>query len=63
MKKTKKKVWRVVCEVDMCAEKNVVVYVTATKESLARKKAEEECKAKGHFCAFPFSSSVHSQSL
>ena len=53
MKQKKTKSYIVTCEVDMCAEHEVDVLVTATKESLACNKAVKELLKGKHFFAIP----------
>lgn len=45
----KKKIWSVICELNMCAEKWVRVYVKATKPAIAIQRAEAELYRKGYF--------------
>jgi len=49
MKLIKKKSWNVICEVNMCANREESVLVKATKAELAIKKAENELKSRGFF--------------
>ena len=54
-KEKKKKTYLVDVEVDMCAEHHVNVTFVATNESIACRKATEECLKDGYFFAIPMS--------
>ena len=49
----KKRLWRVTCTVNMCADRTDIAYVMATKEHLAHKKAIEKLLSSGYFHVHP----------